>query len=155
LISNILSNFNSACKITWAVLKGILMNINNGYHRKKRSYPVCSIGPGKAKWHDQIITAIPLVANKTIKMNDPTSFSRSSCFDPERNRMMAVVVIPKRNISMRPAEAIYNTHLPKTSGGKLLTRSAKPVNPNKEMHKFPASDKKFASEVTFLIVAFN
>jgi hypothetical protein len=116
---------------------------------------VCSIGPGKAKWHDQIITAIPLVANKTIKMNDPTSFSRSSCFDPERNRMMAVVVIPKRNISMRPAEAIYNTHLPKTSGGKLLTRSAKPVNPNKEMHKFPASDKKFASEVTFLIVAFN
>jgi hypothetical protein len=58
-------------------------------------------------------------------------------------------------MSTNAAEAIYNTHLPKTSGGKLLTRSAKPANPNNEIHRFPASDKKFASLVTLFIVSFN
>jgi hypothetical protein len=113
------------------------------------------MGAGNAKWQVQIITAIPVVANKSIRINDPTNFCHSSSFDPERNRIMAVVVIPKRNISTKAAEAIYSTHLPKTSGGKLLTRSAKLVNPNREMHIFPARDKKFASEVIFLIVAFK
>jgi len=58
-------------------------------------------------------------------------------------------------MSTKAAEAIYNTHLPKTSGGKLLANSAKPVNPNNEKHRFPASDRKFASDIIFFIVCFN
>jgi hypothetical protein len=88
-------------------------------------------------------------------MNEPTSFSHCSFFDPDKKRIMAVVVIPKRNMLTKPAEAIYNTHLPKTSGGKLLANRAKPVNPNNEIHKFPASDRKFASVVILFIVWFN
>jgi hypothetical protein len=58
-------------------------------------------------------------------------------------------------MSIKAADAIYNTHLPKTSGGKLLANRAKPVNPNNEIHRFPASDRKFASVVILFILSFN
>jgi hypothetical protein len=102
-----------------------------------------------------MIRAIPVVATRTIRRKDPTSFCHSSSTDPDRKRITAVVVIPNRNISTRAAEAIYNTQWPKTSGGKLRSRRAKPANPKREILIFPASDRKFASVVTFLIVAFK
>ena len=63
--------------------------------------------------------------------------------------MIAVLVIPKRNISIKVPEEIYSTHCPKTSTGKVLAIRANPAKPKKAMVRFPVRERKLASRVIF------
>ncbi len=90
-----------------------------------------------------------MVAISPINPFEPTNFSLSSFATPERYRIMAVLVMPNRNISIKVPDEIYKTHCPKISTGKVLAKSAKPAKPKNAMVRFPANDRKLASFVIF------
>ena len=86
---------------------------------------------------------ITVVINPSAQLV-PISFSRSSPFAPDKNRMIAVLVKPKRSISKKFPAVIKINHSPKIFGTKVRASMIKLKERINAAPKLLASDRKLS-----------
>ena len=83
-----------------------------------------------------------MVAIRPIYQFEPNNLILSLPFAPDRNRMMAVRVIPNRNISTKFPSTIYNTHSPIIEGFRVRVKSIKLNKVKTATEILPAKERK-------------
>ena len=99
--------------------------------------------------------AIKDVVIRPIKLFEAMYGMRSDLLAPDRYLTIAVLVMPKRNISTNAADDIKSTHSPNMSFVNVLASNANPANPKSAITRFPARERKLSSRINMFSAFFT